>query len=173
MPRRPGMQMIPTVILWSYARRSRGVAHGGVKIDDAVESPRSSNPLVHRHALRLTRRSPGTNALIRKNSRAENLEAPGVRPSDDLFVSRDDFIRCHLRPAATRIGIRCGCVWLTNVVGTFEQNHGLNSGLRQDIAPQPGQRVLSPAGRTGQNAVAADARIQHGNFSVTGEQSAG
>src|SRR6202795_3242639 len=137
MPRRPGMQMIPTVILWSYARRSRGVAHGGVKIDDAVESPRSSNPLVHSHALRLTGRRPGTNALIRKNSRAKNLEAPGGRPSDDLFVSRDDFIRRHLRPAATRIAIRGRCVWLTNVVGAFEQNHRLNPGLRQNVASQP------------------------------------
>src|SRR6202521_626686 len=173
MPRRPGMQMVSTVILWSHAARSRGVAQGGVKIDDPVESPRSSNPLVYRHALCLTGCGPGTNALIRKNSRAENLEAPGVRPSDDLFVSRDDFIRCHLGPAATRIGIRCRSVWLTNVVGAFEQNHRLNPGLRQNVASQPGQRVLSPAGRTGQHAVAADARIQHCNLSVTAWQAPG
>src|SRR6267378_5104482 len=138
MPRRPGMQMIPTVILRSHAGRPRRVAQGGVKIDDAVESPRSSNPLVHRHALRLTGCGPSTNALIRKNSRAKNLEAPGVRASDDLFVSRDDFIRRYLRPAATRIGIRVRCIWLTNVVGTLEQNHRLNPGLCQNIASQPG-----------------------------------
>src|ERR1700680_4307342 len=99
MPRRPGMQMVTTVILWSHAARSRGVAQGGVKIDDPVESPRSSNPLVYRHALRLPGRGPSAKALIGKNGRAENLEAPGVRPRDDLFVSRDDFIRRYLRPA--------------------------------------------------------------------------
>src|ERR1039458_953092 len=99
MPRRPGMQMIPTVILRSQAAGSRRVAQDGIKIDDPVESSRSSNPLVHRHALRLTGRGPGAKALIGKNGRAENLEAPGVRPSDDLFVARDDFIRRYLRPA--------------------------------------------------------------------------
>src|ERR1700737_1245266 len=61
---RPGMQMIPTVILRSHACRSRGVTQGGVQIDDAIESPRSSNPLVHRHALRLTGCGPRTKALI-------------------------------------------------------------------------------------------------------------
>src|SRR6266478_405915 len=146
MSRRPGMQMISTVILRSHATRSRRVAEGGVEIDDPVESPRSSNPLIHRHALRLTGCGPTPNTLIWKNSRAENLDPPGVRSSDDLLVSRDDFIRCHLRPAATRIGIRGRCVWLTNVVSAFEQNHCLNPGLRQNISPQPGQRVLSPAG---------------------------
>jgi hypothetical protein len=40
-----------------------------------------------------------------------------VRPSDDLFVARDDFIRRYLRPAQTRIGIRGRRVWLTNIVG--------------------------------------------------------
>src|ERR1700730_12440197 len=96
---RPGMQMIPTVRLRSHASRNRRVAEGGVKIDAPVEGSRSSNPLIHRHALRLTRCGPGTKALIRKNGRAKNLEAAGVRSSDDLFVSGDDFIRCHLRAA--------------------------------------------------------------------------
>src|SRR5450755_2900822 len=99
MPRRPGMQMIPTVILRSHAAGSRRVAQSGVKIDDPVESPRRSNPLVHRLALRLALRGPGTKALIRKNRRTENPKAPGTRASDDLFVAGDDFIRRHLRPA--------------------------------------------------------------------------
>src|SRR5258708_16387531 len=129
------MQMISTVILRSHATRIRGVAQGGVEIDDPIESARSSNPLLHRDALRFTGCSPTPNTLIWKNSRAENFEPPGVRASDDLFVSRDDFIRCHLRPAATRIGIRGRCVWLTNVVGAFDQNHPLNPRLPQNYPP--------------------------------------
>src|SRR5258708_15627881 len=147
---RPGMQMISTVILGSHAARSRRVAESGIKIDDPVERPRRSNPPIYRHALRFTRCGPSANALIWENGRAENLETPGVRPGDDLFVSRDDFIRSHLRPAATRTGIRGGSVRLTNVVCAFEQNHGPNSGLRQNTASQPGRRRLSPARRTGQ-----------------------
>src|ERR1022692_493878 len=116
MPRRPGMQMIATVILRSQAARSRWVAQGGIKIDHSVESPRASNPLIHRHALRLTRCGPATIALIRKNGRAENLEATGVRPSDDLFVARDNLIRRNFRPGGTRIGSRGRCVRLTNIV---------------------------------------------------------
>src|SRR5258706_9704804 len=140
--------MISTVILRCDAGRIRGVAQGGIKSDDAVESPRSSNPLIHRRALRLTCCGPGTKALIGENSSAKNLEAPGVRSSDDLFVSRNDFIRRHLRPAETRIVFQGPRVGLTYIVGAFEQNHGLNPGLRQDVAPESRKRVLSPAGRT-------------------------
>src|SRR5258707_6464436 len=109
--------MISTAILRCDAGRIRGVAKGGIKIDDAVESPRRSNPLIHRHAFRLTGCGPGANAMIRKNGRSENLEAAGMRASNDLSVSRDDFIHRHLRPVPPTIGIRGRCVWLTNVVG--------------------------------------------------------
>src|SRR5437016_1128207 len=106
------MQMVSTVILRSHAGGSCGVAYRGIKIDDPVESPRSSNPLVHGHALRLTGCGPCAKALIWKNGRAKNLDAPGMRASDDLFISRDDFIRCHLRPAETRVVFQGPCVRL-------------------------------------------------------------
>src|ERR1700677_5274701 len=152
--------MIAAVILRSHAGGIRRVAHNGVKVDDPIESPRSSNPWFDGHALCLAAWSPSMKALIREKGRAKNREATGIRSSDDLFISRDNFIRRDLRPAQTGIRIRSGCIRLADVIGAFEQNHRLNSGLRQNVASQPGQCILSPARRSRQYAVAADAGTQ-------------
>src|ERR1700691_1113318 len=112
--------MIAAVILRSHAAGIRRVAHNGVKVDDPVESPRSSNPSVDCHALCLAVWSPSLKALIRENGRAKNPEATGMRSSDDLFISRDNFIRGDLRPAQTRIRIRSRCIRLADVIGAFE-----------------------------------------------------
>src|SRR5277367_4795569 len=121
--------MISAVKLRSHPAGHRRIAHRGVKIDEPVESARSSNPLIDGYAFRLTRCGPSTEALIGKNGCTENLEASGVGPGDYLFVPRDDFIRGDLCPRKTGIGGRRWSVWLTNIVGALEQNYCLNAGL--------------------------------------------
>src|SRR5271155_971809 len=121
--------MISAVKLRSHPAGHRRIAHRGVKIDEPVESARSSNPLIDGYAFRLTRCGPSTKALIGKNGRPENLDTSGMRASDDLFVAGDKFIRRDLRPRKTRIG-SCGrSVRLTNIISALEQNYCLNAGL--------------------------------------------
>src|SRR5277367_5407135 len=108
------MQMVTTVILRSHAGRVRWIPQGGVKIDDGVESSRSSYPLIDCHALGLAGCIPRSKTLIRKNGRAKNLEPSSVRARDDLFVSRDDFIRRYWRSTKARIGLRSLRVGLTD-----------------------------------------------------------
>src|ERR1700679_430178 len=112
--------MISAVILRGQVAGARRITQGGIEIDDPVESPRRSNPLIHGNALCLARCCPRSQALIGKNRRAENLEAACMRTSNDLLIASDDFIRCHLCSTPTRICIRSGSIRLPNIVGALE-----------------------------------------------------
>ena len=100
--------MIAAVILRSHAAGHRRVAQGGVEIYDPVECARSSNPLIYRHAFRLTCCGPSSEALIGKDGCTENLDSSGKRASDDLFVAGDEFIRRDLGSRKARIGAAAG-----------------------------------------------------------------
>jgi hypothetical protein len=123
------MQVVRRTVGRSQRQRAGGIPHDRVEVNDGVEGSAGADPLVHRLPRRLSLRSVEVGALERQQRGADDPQALGMRPLDQLLIPGDELLRAG-------IGRRA------QVVDPDLHDDVPDAGLAEDVGIEPGQ----PAG---------------------------
>src|ERR1017187_8920634 len=149
------MKMIATVRGGGEPGRILRVAHRRVEIDDRIEASASADPAIDRLAVGFAVGAPvEPRPGVRRYRRADNADAVGLGPSDDLFVGGDNIgSRGVFGTLLARL--EAGA----DVVDPFEYDQPTNAWRGEDVALEARERVRTQT--IPQQPVAPDALVEH------------